>query len=242
MPPKKNLKDDDNKSLGSAGGATVATAATGDTKLSAASLKSGSAQIEMDGMLDDVSVLGMDQGSVASAGVNGGVPEENAGGGGEGDARVEEEEYEEGGDEEGGGGGCIDEEGEEEKESGERGGADDATKMSGLTKDSGDGGEMTGKKKGGGIGGFFKKLQGKAPLPKVTSGRRFSVDGIKIFAKKVQRDEKDMTIDPYIPAIKFHERMSRRKEKFHRKKEEVAEIVNNAEHNKFSLADNMKTY
>ena len=244
MPPKK-VVEDDSKSLVSAGGATVATAATGDTKLSAASLKSGSAQIEMDSMLDDVSVLGMEQGSIMSAGVAGSIPND------EGDARIEKEYDDEGQgghQERGGEGGGEFGESSEEDEGNEgegrdrKGDDDDATKISGLTKESGDRGGKSDKKKGGGLGGFFKRMRGKTSLPKVTSARRFSVDGIKVFAKKIQEDEEEMKIDPYMPAVKFHERMSRRREKFQRKKEEVAEIVNNAEHNKFSLGDNMKTY
>jgi len=216
MPPKKRI-DEDAKSLGSAGGATVATEATCDTKLSAESLKAGTAEIEGGGLGDDVSILGMEQGSLE----HGSIESADMGGpDGPGDERVEEEEEEEEED------GDEDEE-EEEEEKG--------TRVSGLTKDSGET-----KKKQGGIGGFLKKLKPTKALPKVTSTRRFSIDGIRMFAKKEVQN--DLTLNPYVPAIKFHERMSKRREKFKRKKEEVADNVMNAEHNKFSLESNMKTF
>lgn len=85
---------------------------------------------------------------------------------------------------------------------------------------------------------FLKKA---APnLPKVVSTRRFSVDSAKVFSLFNKKKEDLGEIDPYVPAIKFHERMAKRRENFRTRKEIVADIVENAEHNELKMEDDMK--
>ncbi|GMI08921.1 hypothetical protein TrVE_jg11403 [Triparma verrucosa] len=87
---------------------------------------------------------------------------------------------------------------------------------------------------------FLKKSE--SDLPKVTSTRRFSVDGsaLRRFSVFGKKQEDIGEIEPYLPAIKFHERMAKRRENFRTRKEIVADIVENAEHNDLKMEDDMK--
>ncbi|GMH56224.1 hypothetical protein TrST_g4125 [Triparma strigata] len=87
---------------------------------------------------------------------------------------------------------------------------------------------------------FLKKSE--SDLPKVTSTRRFSVDGLALrrFSVFGKKQEDIGEIEPYLPAIKFHERMAKRRENFRTRKEIVADIVENAEHNDLKMEDDMK--
>jgi hypothetical protein len=66
----------------------------------------------------------------------------------------------------------------------------------------------------------------------VKSMRRFSVTGLRRWSVS---DQADHTIEPYMPAIKFRERMDRRYEKFGRRKEEIRLELEGAEHNRVTL-------
>ena len=86
--------------------------------------------------------------------------------------------------------------------------------------------------------GFMKKSP-----QKITSTRRFSISGIRRFSLAHRKDtDNDTVIEPYEPALKFHERMAKRREKFRTRKERVAETVENAEHNKLNIEDYVVDY
>ena len=249
---------DDGKSV-SGDGHSVTTAATFDTKLSADTLKPGQAEVPVAGQLDDVSVLGMEQDSVVtleqkasidenkdaeSAIMNGNDAESEVGALGEdGTEDVR--------------GMNIAEEGGEEKEKGEEKEEMPVHKQEEGEKASGEADAQRRRssmllpkpslpKK---MSLFSKKGQKDETRlsPTARASRRFSmaIDGFNSNMKKFSVFSRgkgigDIEIEPYQPALDFHERMAGRREKFARKKEEVADLVANAGHNRFDLSGAMK--
>jgi len=78
----------------------------------------------------------------------------------------------------------------------------------------------------------FPSAVGRLGKPRIGGMRRFSATGLRRWSVK---DQQESNIEPYQPALKFRARMDKRYDKFKRRKEEINELIENAEHNKIEL-------
>mmetsp|Transcript_11989 Transcript_11989/g.23859 ORF Transcript_11989/g.23859 Transcript_11989/m.23859 type:complete len:230 (-) Transcript_11989:101-790(-) len=205
------------------------TAATLDTKLSADTLQAN--------QQDDVSVLQEDEsvtlGKLEEEGEEekgGGESDEHDNSDGDGDGSDDEDE----------------EDGEEEKKA--EGEGEDADNMSALTANTKNTVPATGSKDDVESKAIKRSFLSKITpgflknVPKVTSTRRFQMSAVRRFSLAHKSDvDEETTLEVYEPALRFHERMAKRRENFRTRKERVDETVENAEHKKLNIEDYVST-